>query len=105
MSVARISGPQLLDAPLRTAQQTVEEEAIGVGRQLRRYPGDEPHEGSCQRLLETELPLEAGQRYLHLLPLSVLLGAFCHQQDPRLGKGILQRLAAVGQIPEEPPCY
>ena len=75
MSVARISGPQLLDASLRMTQQTVDKETIDVGRHLRRDPGDQPHEGCCQRLFEAELALEARQRYLHLLPLSVLPGA------------------------------
>ena len=103
MSVARISGPQLLNAALRTTQQTVDEETIGVGCHLRRDPGGEPHEGGRQRLLEVELALETRQRYLHLLPLAVLSGAFGHQQDAGPCQGVFQRRAAVGQIPEEPP--
>jgi hypothetical protein len=104
MSVARISGPQLLDATLRTTQQTVDQEAIRVGCHLRRDPGDEPHEGGCQCLLTVELALEARQRYLHLLSLSVLSGAFCHQHDAGLCQSTFQRRAAVGQVPKELPC-
>src|SRR5918997_3617864 len=101
MSVARFLCPQLLEVALRTTQQPVDVETIGVGADLRRDPGDQPHEGSCQRLPETELALEARQRYLHLLPLAALPEAFGHQQDARLGQSFLQRLASIGQVPKE----
>ena len=73
--------PQLLDVALRTTQESIDVETVGVGTDLRRDPGDQPHEGGCQRLPETQLALEARQRYLHLLPLAALPEAFGHQQD------------------------
>ena len=39
MSVARISGPELLDAPLRTIQMPANQQGEGVGADLRRDPG------------------------------------------------------------------
>jgi hypothetical protein len=104
MSVARFSCPQLLDLPLRTAQQWVNVEAVGVGCYRRRDPAGEPHKGPRQRLPKPELALEIRQRYLHLLPLAAVPRAFRHQQDAGLGQGFLQRLASVGQIPKEPAC-
>ncbi len=38
MSVARMSGPQLLDAPLRPPEEPIHVQAVGVGRHLRRDP-------------------------------------------------------------------
>jgi hypothetical protein len=52
------SSPQLLDLALRTTQQPVNVEAIGVGRYLRRDPSGQPHEGGSQRLSEPQDALE-----------------------------------------------
>jgi hypothetical protein len=104
MSVVRFM-PQLLDAPLRTSQHPVDREGVGVGRYLRRDPGGQPHEGGRQRLAEAEYPLQAGDGDLHSLPEPTPLGWLRHQKDVHLGQGILQPLASVGQLPQEPPRY
>jgi hypothetical protein len=57
MSVARISGPQLLDAPLRPSEQPVDVEGVGVRADLGRDPGNETHQRGRQRLAEPELAL------------------------------------------------
>ena len=44
MSVARISGPQLLDLALRTTQHTVDEKTVGIGGDLGCDPGRKPYE-------------------------------------------------------------
>ena len=102
MSVARISGPQVLDAPLRPAQHLVNQEGIGVGDHLRRDPGREAHQCFRQGLPEPELALGTGEDDLHLLPLPVLLGSLGHQPDAALRQGRLQRATPVGEVPEEP---
>src|SRR5215213_6043363 len=104
MSVARISGPQLLDAPLRPAQQPVDVEAVGVGSHLRRDPGDQPRKRLGQRPIHPEDALEGREAHLHLLadwraPVC-LLGS---QQHPAPGQFLSECPAAVGQIPKEPP--
>src|SRR3954447_26068955 len=43
MSVARISGPQLLYPPLRPPQATVEQESVSVGGDLRGDPAGQTH--------------------------------------------------------------
>src|SRR5215211_4557884 len=102
MPVAWISGPQLLDPPLWPAEETVDVEAIGVGRYLRRDPRSEPHQRLGQGLPQPEDPLEARKADLYALPLAALLGPVAHQQDAALGQSILQLLAPVGQVPEQP---
>src|SRR5215208_1307504 len=104
MSVARISGPLLLDAPLRPAQQPVDVEAVGVGGHLRRDPGDQPRKRLGQRPIHPEDALEGREAHLHLLadwraPVC-LLGS---QQHPAPGQFLSECPAAVGQIPKEPP--
>src|SRR4051794_26010112 len=56
MSVVRFSSPQLLDAALRTIQAPVnqEERVGGVGADLSRDPGRQPHQRASQRLAQTE---------------------------------------------------
>src|SRR5215210_4764067 len=102
MSVARISGPQLLDVPLWPPQTTVDQEGVGVSGDLRRDPGDETHQSGRQSLAYPEDPLEARKADLHLLPLSALLRALGHQQDAEIRQGLFQSLTPVGQISEEP---
>src|SRR5215203_6321126 len=68
MSVARISGPQLLDAPLRSAQEPVDVEAVGVRADLGRDPGRQPDERLGQGAIHPEGPLERREADLHLLP-------------------------------------
>src|ERR687898_2145199 len=67
MSVARMSGPKLLDAALRTTQQPVDVEPVGVGGDLRCDPGRQPSERLGQRALHPEDALEGSEAYLHLL--------------------------------------
>src|SRR5918992_141770 len=40
----QVLSPQLLDLPLRTTQQPVDQKRVGVGRYLRRDPGGQPDE-------------------------------------------------------------
>src|SRR4051812_41874803 len=98
MSVAGMSNPQLLDPPLRPAEETVDVEAISVDLNLCRDPGGEPY----QRLPEAEHPLEARKADLHLLPLAGLVGPLGHQQDPVLSQGVLRRFAALGVVAKQP---
>ncbi len=104
MSVARISGPKLLDAPLRPPEEPVDVETVGVGRHLRRDPGDRSRERLCQRPVHPEDPLEGREAHLHLLayrrPPVRLLGG---QQHAGPGQILPEFAAAVGQVPEEPP--
>src|SRR5215203_184607 len=106
MCVVRFSCPQLLDAPLRTSQRPVDRQGIGVGCYLGHDPGGQPHEGGRQRLAQAEYPLQAGDGDLHSLPESTPpLGWLRQQKDVHLGQGLLQPLASVGQVPQEPPRY
>ncbi len=66
MSVAWISGPQVLDPPLRLPQEPVDQEGIGVGGDLGRDPGRKPHEGLRQRLANPERPGIASLRQMVL---------------------------------------
>src|SRR5919107_5763996 len=68
MSVAKISGPQLLDVPLRPSEEPVHVQTVGVGCHLRRHPDRQPHERLRQCFAQPEDALEGGQAYLHLLP-------------------------------------
>src|SRR5215208_1435286 len=104
MSVARISGPQLLDAPLRPAHQPVDVEAVGVGGYLRRNPGDQPRKRLGQRPIHPEDALESREAHLHLLadrraPIC-LLGSQHHIAN---GQFLSECPAAIRQIPKEPP--
>src|SRR5215207_10161201 len=106
MSVARMSGPQLLDAALRTTEQAVDVETIGVGRHLRRDPGDQAHKRLGKRPVHTEDALEGREAHLHLLADRwTPIGLFSRQQDAALGqlslKLSLKLGAVVGQIPQE----
>jgi hypothetical protein len=103
MSVARISGPKLLDAPLRSAQQTVDVQAVGVSADLGRDPARQPHQGSRQRPIHPEGALERREAHLRLLPHGgTTLRPFGRQQDAALRECLLQRPGAVGEVPEEP---
>src|SRR5215212_11587251 len=102
MSVARISGPKLLDAALRTTQQPVDVEPVGVGGDLRRDPGRQPSERLGQRAFHPEDALEGREAYLHLLAdwwtTGRLLGG---QQHPALGQFLPELPPAVGQVCQE----
>src|SRR5215210_3068043 len=104
MSVARFSCPQFFDPSLRTPQHSVYEEGVGISCYLRHDPRDQPHQRLGQCVLDPEGPLEGGERYFHLLPFPILARALGHQSDPDLCQLLLQLLAAVCQVPEEPPC-
>src|SRR5215210_4231351 len=87
MSVARMSCPEFLDAPLRPAQEPVDVEAIGVGRHLGGDPGDQTCECLGKRRAHAKPTLEGREAYLHLLadrrpPVSL----FGRQQDARAGE-------------------
>src|SRR4051812_31872338 len=100
------SCPQFLDAPLRTSQRPVDREGVGVGCYFGRDPGSQSHEGGRERLAQAEYPLQAGDGDLHSLPdPTPPRGWLRHQKDVHLGQGLLQPLASVGQIPQEPPRY
>src|SRR5215208_5469631 len=103
MSVARISGPKLLDAALRTTQQPVDVEPVGVGGDLRRDPGGQPSERLGQRALHPEDALEGREAYLHLLAhwwaTVRLLGG---HRNSDLGERLRRQCAQVGQVAQEP---
>src|SRR5215204_579512 len=104
MSVARMSGPQLLDAPLWPPEQPVDVQTVGVGCHLRRDPGDQTRERLVQRPVHAEDPLEDREAHLHLLayrwaPIRLLR----RKQDTAPGQLLPERAAAVGQISQEPP--
>src|SRR5215207_9709724 len=102
MSVARISGPQLLDATLRTIQMPVNQQGVGVGADLRRNPGGQPYQGGGQRLPETKDPLQARKADLYSLPEPTPpLGWLGTQEDAYLGQSLPQFLAVVGQVAQE----
>src|SRR5215208_6437404 len=103
MSVARMSGPKLLDTALRTTQQPVDVEPVGVGGDLRHDPGGQPSERLGQRALHPEDALEGSEAYLHLLAdwwaTVRLLGG---QQHSGLGQLLYELSAAVWQLPRAP---
>src|SRR5215217_4593231 len=102
MSVASISGPQLLDLALRTTQHTVDEKTVGIGGDLGCDPGRKPYYGSRQCLPEPKDSLEARQGDLYLLPYSgTLLCRLAHQRDSHLDQLLSQPPAVVGEIPEQ----
>ncbi len=104
MSVAEILGPQLLDAALSTIQMPVNQQGVGVGADLRRDPGGQPHERGGQSLAQTKDPLEARKSDLYVLPRSAPpLRSLGGQKDANLGQGLPQIFASVGQISQEPP--
>jgi hypothetical protein len=103
MSVARMSGPQTLYPALRPAQQPVDVAAVSVGTDLRHDPARQPYQGLGQSAFDPEDPLESGERYLRLLPHSVLAGALGHQRDSYSRQSLTQLLALVGQVSEESP--
>ena len=61
MSVARILRPQGLDEPLRSSEESVNVQAVGVGDHLLGDPRDQPHQRGRQRLAYPEDPLEHRQ--------------------------------------------
>src|SRR5829696_9580968 len=101
------SCPQLLDPPLRTTHHPVDVKSVGVSRYLGRYPARQSNNGRRQRLTQAENSLQARKGDLYLLPYSGSLatGFAGHQHDPQLGQFLLQVLAAVGEIRQEPPRY
>ena len=99
MFVVRFSRPQLLDVTLRTTQHPVDEKSVGVGADLRRYPGSQPNERGGQSLAQTEDSLEARKSDLYVLPHSVApLGWLGGQKDADLGQGLSELLTSVGQV-------
>src|SRR5215210_2914058 len=106
MSVAGISGPQLLDATLRTIKMPVNQQGVGVGADLRRDPGGQPHEGLRQRLPQTKDSLQARKADLYSLSEPTPpLGWFGTQEDAYLGQSLPQFLAPVGQVAQESASY
>src|ERR671911_3208996 len=100
MSVARMSGPKLLDAALRTTQQPVDVEPVGVGGDLRCDPGRQPSERLGQRALHPEDALEGSEAYLHLLAhWRGTVRLLRWQTHPGPGQPLPQLCAPVGQIP------
>src|SRR5829696_9202329 len=97
------SCPQLLDAALLPSQQPVDVEPIGVGCYLCHDPGRKPYQGLGKRAFDPEDPLENGERYLCLLPHSVLAGALCNQRDSGASQRLTQLFASVGQVAKQPP--
>lgn len=105
MSVAGISGPELLDAPLRTIQMPVNQQGVGVGADLRRDPGGQPYQGGRQRLPETKDSLQARKADLYSLPEPPPLAWFGTQEDAYLGQSLPQFLVPVGQVAQESASY
>src|SRR5215210_1231524 len=106
MYVARISCPQLLDLPLETTQQTVDQERVGVGCDLRRDPPRQSYEGRRQRFAQAKDSLEARESYLDALPYSgSTLCPLGSQEDACFGQLLAQILAAVSEVCQEPPRY
>src|SRR5215213_5402430 len=105
MNVARISRPQLLDASLRSAEDSVHVKAVSVGRQLRRDPDRQPHERLRQRLSQPEGTFEVREaHYFDLLAhRRAAARALRREEDARLGQPPPERLASVGEVAEEPP--
>src|SRR5215207_7808340 len=97
------SCPQLLDAALLPSQQPVDVEPIGVGCYLCHDPGRKPYQSLGKRAFDPEDPLENGERYLCLLPHSVLAGALCNQRDSGASQRLTQLFASVGQVAKQPP--
>src|SRR5918995_3543268 len=103
MSVARISGPQLLDAPLRPAQEPVDVETVGVSADLGRDPGRQPGERLGQGASHPEGPLKRREADLHLLSAHRAPSRpFGSQRNAPTGEGVLEQFGAVGKIPEKP---
>src|SRR5215207_986396 len=106
MSVARILGPQLLDATVGTIQVPVNQERVGVGADLGRDPDCQSHQRGSQRLAQTEYPFQAGEGDLYVLPHSAPpLRWLGRQEDIYLGQGYPQLFATVGEISEHPACH
>lgn len=90
---------------MRPTEKPVEHKGVGVGRHLRRDPGDQPCEAGGQGLSEAKDPLEACEGDLPLLPKPSLLCPLGNQQDAALGQAALQpfgfgrpdRLVACGR--------
>src|SRR5215216_542659 len=100
------SSPQLLDVTLRTTQVSVNKVRVGVGADLRRDPGSQPNERGGQSPAQAKDPLQARDGDLYSLPdPTTPLGWLGYQKDVHLGQGLFQILAAVGQVPQEPPRY
>src|SRR3954452_12428340 len=105
MSVARMSGPKLLDAALWTTQHPVDVAAVGVGGDLRRDPGGQARGRLGQRTFHPEDALEDREAHLHLLAERWATGVrlLGGQQHPALGRFLPERPAAVGQLSQKPP--
>src|SRR5215213_11828785 len=106
MCVARISCLQLLDLPLETTQQTVDQERVSVGCDLRRDPPRQSYEGRRQRFAQAKDSLEARESYLDALPYSgSTLCPLGSQEDACFGQLLAQILAVVSEVCQEPPRY
>ena len=76
MSVARFSGPQILDTAVRTPQTPIYViKGVGIGRQLGRYPDGESDQRLRWRLPEAEETSEhlwVERRKALVLPATIL---------------------------------
>jgi hypothetical protein len=66
------SCPQLFDVTLRTIHHPVDQEGVGVGEDLRRYPGGQPHHHGEQLREEPSFAGIAQERALALHPSKLL---------------------------------
>src|SRR5215210_8525675 len=104
MSVAKMSCPQFLDAPLWPPEEPVDIKTVGVGGHLRRDPGAQTHQRLGQRPVHAEDTLEGREAHLNLLAYRCpSVGPFGRQQDAALSQLFSQLATAVGQISQEPP--
>jgi hypothetical protein len=106
MSVARISSPQLLDATLRTTQQAIDQERVGVGADLRRDPASQPDERPRQSFAQAEDPLETRKKAISircLTPPGRLCACSLWSRIPTSEEGLLEIFAAVGEVPKKAP--
>jgi hypothetical protein len=71
---------------LRPTEKPVEHKGVGVGRHIRRDPGDQPCEADGQGLSEAKDSLEACECDLPLLPKPSLLCPLGNQQEPHSAK-------------------
>jgi hypothetical protein len=106
MSVARISSPQLLDVTLRTTQQAIDQERVGVGADLRRDPASQPDERPRQSFAQAEDPLETRKKAISircLTPPGRLCACSLWSRIPTSEEGLLEIFAAVGEVPKKAP--
>ena len=69
---------------------------------LRDDPGHKPHPGLSQRAVGPEDRLEGRERYVRLLPCTVMARALGHQGDPSTGQRLTQLHALVRQVAKQP---